>query len=326
VSLSRFCAFVLAVAVGFPPAVARGIHPDSLQARLGVSAIAYDDGFGTFLKEPSGLWLDTAAGELLVADAGNGRVVIYDLNLTAQYSFRHYVRDPVSGYVYAGQPRGLAVTSNGDILLVDAVTDRLDLLDFRGRELDFVWPNRLVGDSTLRLKASCVAVDAADRFYVVVNGDLTTILVLDSDLRLIRRIGERGDSAHHLNTPVGIGVFEGRVYVGDLYGLPAVKVFDTLGQYQFGFGSHDVERDDLTFPGGFGFLDDDSGSSIILVMDGLRQVVKAYDEAGGFLAMIGGHGRQPGQFQYPGGLVSDGHTTFYVVERAGRRVQRYQLR
>jgi tripartite motif-containing protein 71 len=325
-NLSRFCARALVALVAGSGSVAWGVDPDSLQARLRVSAIAYDDGFGANLKEPSGIWLDTTAGEVFVADAGNGRVVIYDRHLTALYSFRHYVQERTSGHAYAGQPKGMAVTREGDILLVDAVTDRLDLLDFRGQKLDHVWLNRLVGDTTLQLKAACLTADASGQFYLVVNGGLTTVLVLDSDLRLIRRISEKGDSAFQLNTPVGIGVFGGKVFVGDLYGLPAVKVFDTLGQYLFGFGKHDVDRSDLTFPGGFGFLDDGSGGKLLLVMDALRQTVKVYTEDGTFVTMIGGQGRLPGQFQYPSGLASDGKSTFYVLERVNRRVQKFQLR
>jgi DNA-binding beta-propeller fold protein YncE len=316
----------VALTVGCVGVAAGAIEPDSIHAHLTIPAMAYDDGFGTGLREPSGIWLDTAAGEVFVADAANGRVVIYDRGLTALYSFRHYVQDPVSGFVHTGQPKGVAVTSQGDIALIDAVSDHLDLLDFRGRVIDHVRLNQLVGDTALHLKAACITADAADQFYVAVNGDLTTVLVLDADLGLIRVICDQVDSAHQLNTPVGIAVYNGRVFVGDLYGLPAVKVFDTLGGYLFGFGNHDVERPDLTFPGGFGFLDDGSGSTLILVMDAIRQVVKVYADEGTFITMIGGQGRLPGQFQYPSGLVSDGRSNFYVLERIGRRVQKFQLK
>lgn len=302
------------------------ISPDSLQSKITIGAVAYDDGFGMTLKEPSGIWFDTIAGEVFVADAGNGRVLIYDRQLICKYSFRHFVRDPVSGKSTSGQPKGLAVNKRGEILLNDAVSDRLDLLDFRGKVIDKVWPNRLLGDSTLHLKTACLTAGADDKFYVAVNGDLTTILVLDQDLLLARQFGQKGDSAGQLNTPVGIGIYDGKIYVGDLYGSPAVKVFDTLGQYLFGFGGHDVERADLTFPVGFGFVSDGSGGRFVLVLDGIRQTVKVFTEKGEFFTMIGSYGRLPGFLQYPSGISSDGHSIFYVVERSGRRVQLYELR
>ena len=321
----RVCLFGCVCVIGLSTAAAWALDADSLQARITVSAVAYDDGFGATLKDPSGIWLDTIAGEIFVADAGNGRVLIYDRQLTCKYSFRHFVKD-AAGRTVSGQPKGMAVNSRGEILLNDAVADRLDLLDFRGRVIDNVWPNRLLGDSTLRLKTSCLAVDALDRFCLAVNGDRTTVLLLDQDLRLVRAIGTKGDSANQLNTPVGLGIFDGKIFVGDIYGTPAVKVFDTLGQYLFGFGGHDVERPDLTFPAGFGFISDGAGGRLILVLDGLRQTVKAYNETGEFFTMIGGYGRLPGLFQYPTGIASDGQSTFYIVERSGRRIQKYILK
>jgi hypothetical protein len=123
-----------------------------------------------------------------------------------------------------------------------------------------------------------------------------------------------------------LGIFDGKVYVGDIYGIPAVKVFDTLGQYLFGFGGHDVERPDLTFPAGFGFVSAGSGEPLILVLDGIRQTTKVYKASGEFFTMIGGYGRVPGFVQYPSGIASDGKSTFYVVERSGRRVQKYELK
>jgi len=317
-----FCCFTFVLRNGS----AKAISADSLQSRITIGAVAYDDGFGMTLKEPSGIWLDTTAGEVFVADAGNGRVLIYDDQLTCKYSFRHFVTDPVSGKTTSGQPKGLAVNRRGEILLNDAVSDRLDLLDFRGKVIDYVWPNRLLGDSTLHIKTACLTAGPDDRFYFVVNGDLTTILILDESLLLARQFGQKGDSANQLNTPVGIGIYDGKIYVGDLYGTPAVKVFDTLGQYLFGFGGHDVERADLTFPVGFGFISDNSGGRFVLVLDGIRQTVKVFTEKGEFFTMIGGYGRLPGFLQYPSGISSDGHSIFYVVERSGRRIQLYELK
>jgi len=116
------------------------------------------------------------------------------------------------------------------------------------------------------------------------------------------------------------------VFVGDLYGLPAVKIFDTLGQYQFGFGKHDVERSDLTFPCGFGFLDLGTEGRLVLVADAIRQAVKVYTEDGTYVTLIGGQGRLTGEFLYPAGIASDGASLFYVLERAGRRVQEFTVK
>jgi hypothetical protein len=299
---------------------------DSLQEHVLISGVAYDDGFGVALKDPAAIWYQKSTGEVYVADAGNSRVIIYDSLLTAIYSFKHHIKDPLSGTQVPGQPRGLAVTSDGEILLLDGSSSRLDLLDFRGRLLTSVVPNRLLNDTTLHLVIAAITVDDHDNFYVVISGDLLRVLVLDKDLNLIRQFGEKGNLTAQLTTPVSIGVSKGRVYVGDLNGLPAVKVFDSLGQFQFGFGGHDVQPEDLSFPVGIAFLDGPLTGVVTLVVDGLRQAVKVYDSEGKLTTMIGGFGYLPGLLQYPTGLSSDGVAMFYVVEKGGARVQRYQLK
>jgi len=306
--------------------VATAADPDSLQARVTVTAMTYDDGFGVALRSPAGICSDPVAGEVFVADAGNGRVLIYDRQLNCIYAFRHYVTEKETGRAVPGSPKGMAVNRDGEILIIDALSDRLELLDFRGRVIDGFQPNRLIGDTSLRLKASCLAVDDFDNFYIVVTGDITRILVVDRDLRLVRQMGEKGNLPAQLNTPVAIAVHGGRIYVGDLYGIPAVKIFDTTGQFLSGFAGHDIQRQDLTFPVGFSFLSDGSGGEFILVADGLRQAVKVYTPEGEPFTMIGGVGSLPGLVQYPSGLASDGLSSFYVVERVGGRVQRYEIK
>lgn len=321
---------IVIIALGLAPLLvstaARGANPDSLQERIIVSAIAYDDGFGSPLKNPAGIWCDRQAEEVFVADAGNGRVVIYDLYLNCKYSFKHFVEDPMTHAMVVGEPRGLAVNQQGEMLLIDSRTDRLDLLDYRGHVIDWCRPSRLLGDTTLRVRASFVTMGDDNRFYLLVTGDVNRILVLGSDLKLVRKMGETGELPGQLNNPLAIGVHGDKIYVGDLRGVPAVKIFDTLGQFLSGFGGHDIKREDLTFPVGFGYLSDESGGEYLLVGDALRQAIKVYTASGEFFLTIGGIGVGPGLVQYPSGLVSCSATSFYVVERVGGRVQKYEIK
>jgi hypothetical protein len=161
---------------------------------------------------------------------------------------------------------------------------------------------------------------------VIVGGDLTRLLVLDRDLQLVRQFGEKGDLPAHFNAPVSVAVLRDRVYVGDVYGLPAVKIFDTVGNFLFGFGRHELDRQDLSFPAGVAFLKIDPETEYTLVLDKLRQAAKVYTEKGDFVTLIGGYGNQPGLVQYPSGLATDGKSTLYIVEKTGGRVQKYVVR
>jgi hypothetical protein len=299
---------------------------DSLQNKVSITAMTYDDGFGVPLKDPAAIWFDRWAHEVFVADAGNHRVIVYDTQLTATFSFRHFVKERTSGQMVPGEPRSMAVNSDGEILLIDGRSDRLELLDFRGHYLTSVKPAALLGDTALRVTVPSVSIDIDGFFYVLVTGDVTCILKLNRDLSLVRQIGEKGIQPGQLNTPVSISIWRGKIFVGDLYGLPAVKVFDSLGQFLYGFAGHDVERQDLSMPVGIGFLDSPSTGFLILVADGLRQAVKVYKEDGRFVTIIGGFGYLPGLLQYPSGLSSDGVSAFYVVERTGGRLQRYKVK
>lgn len=307
-------------------AVAAQSRFDTLQNHVTIGGITYDDGFGLGLKDPAGVFYQKNGGEVFVADAGNGRVVIYDSLLSATYTFKHFFKDRQSGKSELGEPRTVAVTSEGEIVLLDARSDRIELLDFRGRVLKSVAPSRLLGDSSLRLVMSAATIDHSDQVYLLVTGAVTRVLILDRDLNLIRQFGEPGDLPHQFSSPSSVGVWQGRIYIGDIRGLPAVKVYDSLGGFLFGFASHDVKPEDISLPISFGFLENPLTGPVILVLDGLRQAVKLYNMEGAFVTTIGGFGYLPGLLQYPSGLSTDGIATFYVVEKGGERVQRYDIR
>jgi len=308
------------------PVAAKGADPDSLQARINITAIAYDDGFGGGLKTPAGISCDSEAGEVYVADAGNGRVVVYDRFLNCKFTFHHYVEDRETHRQVPGEPKAIAVNRQGEMLLIDGRTDILDLLDFRGRVLDRCRPSRLLGDTTLQVRAICVTVDERDRFYMLVVGDVTRILVLDENLKLLSQMGESGDLPSQFKAPTALAVHKGRIYVGDMRGTPAIKIYDSSGHFLSGFSGHDVDRKDLSFPVGFGFLDNGSGGEYLLVADALRQVIKVFTLEGEFFTAIGGMGIAPGLVQYPSSLASDGPTAFYTSERVGGRIQRYEIK
>ena len=121
-------------------------------------------------------------------------------------------------------------------------------------------------------------------------------------------------------------VNSGRLYVTDLYGTPAVKVFDTSGSYLFGFAGHDIERADMSFPSGLAVIANDRGEPNIWVVDGLRQVIKVFDSEGEFIQLVGGFGINPGEFRYPSDIVTLTDSIIYVVERVGNRIQRFDIK
>lgn len=323
----NFPALLLAILLGLTAA-----HPVPAQDAVAsvsdftITAIAFDDGWQQPLRNPSALHYDSKAGEVFVADAGNHRVVIYDSELRPKYSFDHFVPDQRSGRTIKGEPRDVAVNSVGEILLIDNLASYVGVFDYRGKLLEKIYPKALYGDTSLAVKPQCLAVDEADNLYVAVSGDVTTVLVLDSLFNLKRMIGQRGGGEADFSSPMACYVHRGKLYVTDLYANPAVKVFDTAGTFLFGFAGHDIDRGDVSFPAGITVMETSSGNIRIWVADGLRQVIKVFDETGEFSEVVGGYGFNPGEFRYPSDIADLGGGAFCVVERIGNRIQRFQTK
>jgi len=297
-----------------------------LNDRISITAIVTDDGWNRPLRGPSAMFYDQSADELFITDPGNNRVVIYDGNLSPVFSFTHYVRDPSSERMIKGEPRDLVVNSRGEIILADNYVSYLDILDFRGAFIERLELNRLLNDTTLNVKPQCLAIDGNDNLYVATAGDVVGVIVLDGNFRFQRIIGRDAAGNSDFKSPLAIHVSDSILFVTDLYAEPTVKLFDTSGAYLTGFGAHDVDRADMSFPSGLTTMtDDETGKVTFWVVDGLRQVVKVFHDDGSFLAHVGGFGVAPGEFRYPTDIVSSGDSLFFILERVGNRIQRFTI-
>lgn len=310
-----------------PLSAARGQDiADELNRSITITALAGDDGWQKDLSNPYSLFYDHYADEVFVADAGNHRIVIYDADLIPRFTFDHYVPEQSSGRIVRGEPRGVAVNSFGEIIVMDNLVSYLDVHDYRGKWLDRIEPARLLGDTTLVVQPRCLAIDDQDNLYVAVMGDVVTILVLDQEFRLVRRIGQQGTGPADMNTPMAMTVADGKLFVTDLYAVPAIKVYSIDGTFLRGFSGHDIDRTDVSFPSGIAIMHGVLGDYTIWVVDGLRQVIKVFYPDGTFAAHVGGFGVKPGEFRYPADIVAGKDATYYVLERVGARVQRCEIR
>lgn len=298
---------------------------DTLNNSITIRAIASGEGWQGPLNNPSSIYFDSAAAEVFVSDAGNGRVLIFDEFLIPKYAFVHYVIEPKTRRSIKGEPRDLVTNSLGDIILIDNRAEYIDVLDFRGKSLEKIYPVRLLDDTTLAVRPQRLAIDGDDNLYVLLLGDVTTILVLDQQYELVRQFGQKGGDFADFNTPLSMYVRDDRVYIADLYARPAIKIFSTAGAYIEGFAAHDVDRADVSFPSGITALNGVAAAQSVWVVDGLRQVVKVYDSEGQFIALVGGYGVNPGEFRYPNDIARSGDSTVYILERVGGRVQRFDI-
>lgn len=300
---------------------------DDLAPRLTITGIALDDGFGVDLRSPTAGFFDTHSRELIVCDGGRGRIVIFDEQLLPKYSFPHFVRTDPLRPKSLGEPRGAVANSNGDFIVADNLSPYLHVLDFRGTPIERIHLGATLGDSALRVKPEALDIDPRDNLYVLVSGDRHTVLMLDREFKLVRTIGTKGADSSQFNTIVSLAEHEGLLLVADLYGTPAIKIYDTAGSFLSGFGGHDVERTDFSMPSGIDLLTDpQTGEQLVFVTDALRQVVKVLTRNGEFVSNIGGFGAKLGEFRYPSSVVANGLGDFFIVEKGGNRIQAFQFR
>jgi hypothetical protein len=285
----------------------------------------YDNGANGPLASPGFAFYDIRADELFVCSPGNRRIIVYDADLTSKYTFAHYVRDRSGRGMIEGEPRAAVVNSRGEILVLDNLADYVDVLDYRGSQIDRIYPSRLLKDSTLKIHPDLMAMDGRDNLYLSISGDVQSILVLDENFELKRQIIAKG-STNAPDLPAALAVEDSLLVVTDMQGKPVVRVYDTLGQYLTGFGGREIERTDFSLPVAAASVTDSLGHTVFLVADALRQVIKVLDQNGQLISMIGGFGAGLGAFQYPSGLAYGGKWTFFVVERVGGRVQKFILR
>ena len=299
---------------------------ENLNAGLTITEIANDDGWQGYLRSPSCVFYDSAAGELFVADAGNNRIVIYRDDLSPKYSFEHFVPDRITGKPIKGEPKDLVVNSYGEIFLIDNLVPYIDVLDFRGKALARISPAALLGDTSLAIRGQSIAIDGQDCIYVAISGDVVGVLKIDPNFDLVRLIGKKGNASPDFNTPLAITAWKDLIFVTDLYARPAVKVYDTSGTYMYGFGAHDIDKADVSFPSGVTIIDNIGDGYSIWIVDALRQILKVYNNVGTFIAHVGGYGVGPGEFRYPADIVAGSDSIYFVVERVGNRVQRCRIR
>lgn len=161
---------------------------------------------------------------------------------------------------------------------------------------------------------SAVAVDGADRLYVLHRGE-PPLLVLDGQHRLLAGWGKGEFKTVHglrVDSHGNVWVTDNALHLARRYSRDG-KVTLTLGKEgKPGAGAEGLRSpDDLVI---------DSKGFIYVADAGNKRIAK-FDADGKYVAEWGGGGKEPGQFATAHGLAIDTRDRIYVADRGNKRVQ-----
>ena len=256
------------------------------------------------LKQPQGLFV-APGGDMYVADTGNGRIV----HATAEGKTLREFRRPEVAALDTGQafqPAKLVVDRRGYMYVLEAgFTSGIIVLDQDGNFRGFFGATRLeldVGRVLLNLFATA---EQRRQLYAPEPVPHSNLL-MDDDGFLYSVVGSgRTDQIQKLS-PVGINIFRPELaadkhkFFGErmvISNRPALPKFVDLAVDRFG---------------------------VVTAVEQISSRIYQYDQSRRLLAVFGGAGKGPEQFDFPVSIAVDPRGRLYVLD--GKRNAVYRLR
>lgn len=298
------------------PAAAEGTDAPVLDS----SWVAALGNSGQPIASPLGVALDLNAREVVLANTGVNRVEFYDFRGRPRGSFIHQVVGADGQYVN-GQPKHVAVDTQGHVLVADAISPDLWVRDFRGQLVRRV----MLPAPDDRLEtggAGPIAVATDGRVFVATRARGGRVHVFGPDYELRETWGEPGSKPGQLAAISSLAVAgDSELVVTCVATELGVQVFDLDGRYRRGFGIHEIGDGNFSQPTGVAV----GADGRLWVVDAVRRNLQVFDAAGTLRGVLGG-GDGPGSWLYPSALAGDGRGLFALAESGGNRLRLLWIR
>ena len=243
--------------------------------------------------------------EIVVADALNHRVQVFDSNGTFLRSFGH--KGENAGEV--GCPNGLAIGKDRNILVSEYWNHRVQIFSREGRPLgSFGGKGSL--DSQL-LNPRGLSLDSTGNVIVADTGN-KMIKIFTLDGKFVVKIGEQGS----LSCPVHCVQCDAYFIVSDL-DEHCIKVFNREGHFQYKFGKKGDGDGEFNNP----WLLSVTQSKHLLVCDRFNNRIQVFKVDGTFVQKFGLKGSKSGELTGPfsSAVLSNGQIV--VSELDNHRIQ-----
>ena len=248
-------------------------------------------------------------GRLIVADAGEGDVKIFDLQKKSVKVIHGYKGNEF------GAPVSVAVDEAGNLYVSDASAGRVLKFSPEGKFLAFIG-----GEEGAFKRPASIAFNPANHLLYVVDTLRPRIFAYSTEGKQVKEFGEAGEGPGQFNLPTSLAIDrEGRLYLNDTLSC-RVQVLTPEGKFITQFG----ESGD-----GSGYLNRPKGVAVdseghIYVAEALFSTVQIFDLQGRYLLSFGDAGRGAGEFYIPAGVSIDGADRIYVADPFQRRVEVFQ--
>ncbi len=223
-------------------------------------------------------------------------------------------------------PHGLTVDAQDNVWLSDVALHQVFKFSSKGKLLLTLGERGVPGKDAARFnRPTDIAVLPDGSFYVSDGYRNTRVIKFTAAGRFDFQWGEPGTGPGQFDTPHAVTLdAEGRVYVADREN-DRVQVFTPRGEFIAQWKSPAIGR-----PYSVAML----GSAFAVIADGGEQPdispdrsgVSLVSRAGAPLQRIGRWGNYDGQFMMAHDVAGDAEGNFYVVDIAGRRVQKFAPR
>ena len=289
------------------------------------SARAY---YASITRSSSGdnsFWADVA-----VDSTGNIYVVDHNMRVLVFNSSLNYARSiGVTGVPYLtdadhfNEPRGLAVTADGGLLIVEEEGHRLIKLDKNGSQLWTVGEAGVYGTDTTHLDNPMGVAAAPNGDIYVADAWSNRIKIFDSGGSYKNSFGSHGTGNDELRWPTALAIASnGNIYVVDTNNY-RVQIFDNSYAYLGTLGvTGESGADNNHFGYPLGVAVDSSGT--VYVSDYGNSRVQVFDSNHAYVRTIGIAGECSDSFEHfcgPHHIAVDNQDRLYVADAWNNRVQ-----
>ncbi|MGA9332882.1 MAG: 6-bladed beta-propeller [Rudaea sp.] len=280
-------------------------HPASAQTYRYLGTIG-TSGPGT-LDFPNDVQIDPVSHHLVVTDANNNRVVVFNSAGTYLTSFG-------SGGTGNGQfdyPAGIGIDpASQDVFVADYYNHRVQQFDASG---NYLGQFAIVDDTT-----PCgIVIQPTSHNIVVSTGYGASVQRYSPALSYLDAFGSSTNFGYACDMRIAPN---GNILVSDetVYN---VQIFSASGSPLGTFGSYGSGNGQFGSPNGIAI---EPGSGNIVVVDSGNNRIEIFDSSGNYLNQFGSYGSAPGQFNVPVGAAIDtvSHHLF-VDDRGNNRIQEF---